>query len=195
MSYIRIIGFVLVAGFVAYAFLGNSASSGPDMRQVLARAEIALVNYDKYLKQNNIEKASEKNMDQLANYMQKTMNVEPRFYEESLIAMKLRKDAKFEGYKDSNSNGAVDSGEKRLFTIEVDTQNKRLIATNDDGRSIGRTISNIATGFFVGALIGNLMNRQRAAGITPGSFNNRKITPTSSYARSRAKSGGRFGGK
>ncbi len=194
----RLIGIIIAIGVIGYVFFGDSASSSrPDLRHVNARAEAALKKYDEYLKKNNITQATDKEMAQLTKFMQKYMNVDPRFYKDSLIAMKLQKDAKFEGYKDTNSNGAVDSGEKKIFTVEIDSANKRLIATDTGGQSVGRTMANLATGFFVGAMMSNLLNRQSSSGIKPGSFNNRKVTSSAAYsrARSRARSGGRFGGK
>ncbi len=185
--------------FAIVALLGGCfgpSSSEPDLKQVLDRAKAALVNFDKYLKEKNIEKASNEHMGQLTTYMQKAMNLEPRFYKDGLIAMKLLKDAKFEGYNDANKNGKADDGEKKLFYIEVDAANKRLLATAEStNRTVGSGLTGLATGFLAGALISNLMGRQQASGITRNSFNNRKVTPASSYARGRARSGGRFGGK
>ena len=194
----RIIVAVVVLAAIGYFFLDDTSSTAkPDLRHVLHRSASALVNFDNYLKKNNIEKATDQHMAQLTTYMQKAMNLNPRFYPEALIAMKLKKDAKFEGYKDDNKNGKVDEKEKLIFTVEVDSANKRLIATDYSGQSVGRGLTGVATGLLAGALIGNLLGRQQSAGIKPGSFNNRKVTSSSSYARarSRARSGGRFGGK
>ena len=41
----------------------------------------------------------------------------------------------------------------------------------------------------------NLLSNQRAAGIRQGHFANRNVQSRASYARSRTRSGGRFGGK
>ncbi|MGH1351002.1 MAG: hypothetical protein ACRBBN_09360 [Methyloligellaceae bacterium] len=196
----RYIGVFVVIAVLAYAFLGDSGSSAkPDLREALKRAEAALVKFDKYLKENSIEKAEEKHMTQLASDMQTEMNKDPRFYKESLIAMKLLKDAKFEGFKDDNKNGVADSGEKKLFSIEVDAGNKRLIGTGPSGSSYGHGLSGLATGFLAGALISNLMGRQSSAGITQNSFNQRRVAPASSFRqsspRARSSSGSRFGGK
>ncbi len=197
----RYIGVLVVVAVIAYAFFGDTGSTArPDLREALKRAEAALVKLDKTLKENSIEKAEEKHMKQLAIDMQDEMNKDPRFFKESLIAMKLLKDAKFEAFQDDNKNGAVDSGEKKLFTIEVDAGNKRLIGTGPGGQSYGHGLSGLATGFLAGALIGNLMSRQSSAGISQNSFNNRKVAPASSFRssrspRARSSSGSRFGGK
>ena len=172
----------------------GSSEPGPDLRFVLSRTTQAMSIFDKYLKEKKIEKATDQHMAQFNGFLQKAMNVKPPVYKIP-IATKLLKDAKFEGYGDANGNGVVDSGEKRLFTVEVDLANKRLIATDTSGQSTSRGVSGL--GFLAGALIGNLLGRQRASGVTPQSFSNRKVTPPSAYgrARSRARSGGMFRGK
>ena len=172
----------------------GSSEPGPDLRHVLARANAALSYFDKYLKDNNIEKATDKHMAQFNTLLQHAMNQKPQFYK-TTFATQILKDATFEGFGDANGNGKVDSGEKKLFKVELDTTNKRLIATDTSGQSTSRGISGM--GFLAGALIGNLMGRQRASGITPNHFNNRKTTPPQNYARarSRARSGGLFRGK
>lgn len=165
-----------------------------DLTQVLNRTVVAMDRFDKFLKEKNIDKATTEHMDQLTGFMQKVMNVDPRLHE-GLIAMKLEKDAKFAGVNDANSNGTADEGEKQLFTVEIDSENKRLIATDASGDGTSRGISGM--GFLAGAMIGALLGRQRAAGVRPGSFNNRRLTTPTAYrqARSRARSGGLFGGK
>lgn len=186
---------VLASAALALALTGcGSSEPGPDLRNVLSRTTAAMSIFDKYLKDNKIEKATDKEMVQFNAFLQKAMNTNPAVYK-TPIATKLLKDAKFEGYGDANGNGTVDSGEKRLFTVEVDHANKRLIATDTSGQSTSRGVSGL--GFLAGALIGNLLGRQRAAGITPQSFANRKVTPPSAYgqARGRARSGGLFRGK
>ena len=92
-----------------------------------------------------------------------------------------------------------DTDEKLLFTVELDGQNKRMIASDDAGRGTYQGFS--GSGFLTGILIGSMLGRQRAAGIQPGSFSNRRLASPASYtqgrrtrARSRARSGGlRFG--
>ena len=165
-----------------------------DLSQVLNRTVIAMDRFDKFLKQKNIEKATDEHMNQLNGFLQKVMNANPQFHE-GQIAMKLDKSAKFAGVDDANKNGEVDSGEKQLFTVEIDTENKRLIATDESGAGTYRGISGM--GFLAGALIGHMLGRQRAAGVTPASFNNRKLSSPGAYrqARSRARSGGARSGK
>ncbi|MBU2532013.1 MAG: hypothetical protein KKB37_04700 [Alphaproteobacteria bacterium] len=188
----------VIYGVIGIAVLGFlfAGESKPkiDLAEVLNRSTLAMDRYDKYLKQNNIEKATDTHLEQLNGILQKVMNTEPRFHD-GFIAMRLGKDAKFSGVDDANANEVADPDEKQLFAIELDAQNKRLIATDASGTATSRGFSGM--GFVAGALIGSMLGRQRAAGITPASFANRKVTsPTAdNQARSRARSGGLRAGK
>ena len=190
---------IVASVFVALGLAScGSSDPGPNLQVILARTTAALKTFDAHLKKNNIQKATNQHMGLFNSFMQRAINLKPPVYK-TPIAIKLKKNATFEGYGDKNANGKVDSGEKQLFKIEIDMTNKRLIATDTSGKSTGRGFSGM--GFLAGALIGNLMGRQRAAGIGANHFNNRKVTSPRSYsstrsrARSRARSGGLFGGK
>lgn len=189
---------VLAAGLAGVLLSGcfGGSEPGPNLQAVMARTNAAFQAFENHLQKNNIQKATDQHMGQFNVFLQRTMNLKPELYK-TAIATKLSKDATFEGFSDANANGQVDQGEKKLFKIEVDAANKRLIATDASGESTGRSFSGM--GFLAGMLIGNLMGRQRAAGIAPNSFNNRKMTSPRAYSqsrsRSRARSGGLFRGK
>ena len=189
---------VLAAGLAGVLLSGcfGGSEPGPNLQAVMARTNAAFQAFENHLQKNNIQKATDQHMGQFNVFLQRTMNLQPELYK-TAIATKLSKDATFEGFCDANANGQVDQGEKKLFKIEVDAANKRLIATDASGESTGRSFSGM--GFLAGMLIGNLMGRQRAAGIAPNSFNNRKMTSPRAYSqsrsRSRARSGGLFRGK
>ena len=185
---------VIGLAVIGYLFTDNNKKPNVNLTEVLNRSVVAMDKYDKYLKQNNVEKATEEHLAQLNRFFQKVLNTEPPIHE-GLIATKLGKDAKFTGVDDANQNGAVDPDEKQLFTVELDSANKRLIATDSAGEGTHRGFSGM--GFIAGALIGSMLGRQRSAGVTPGSFSNRKLASPASYnqARSRARSGGLRGGK
>ncbi len=198
MRNIQIVIVVAVVGFLGYSFLGGS--SGPqsaDLGQVLDRTAFALERYDGYLKENNVTEPGEEEMAELTKFMHAVLNSDPSFYD-SAIGVTMQKDASFLGFADANANNVQDSGEGKLFTVEVDSENKRLIATDTTGAGAHYGFS--GTGFLAGALIGSMLSRQGAAGVRPGSFNNRQTTARSSYkapssARSRARSGGLGRGK
>lgn len=185
-----------VIGLAVIGFLVLDSNKKPNINltEVLNRSVIAMDRYDRYLKKNNVEKATDKHLEQLNGFFQKVLNTSPRFYD-GMIATKLGQDAKFTGVDDANQNGVADADEKQLFTVELDSENKRLIATDSNGTGTHRGFSGM--GFIAGALIGSMLGRQRSAGIAPGSFSNRKLTTPASYnrARSRARSGGLRRGK
>ncbi len=185
---------VAVLSLVVNLAACGSSTTGPDLNQVLQRTVAAIAALEKNLKEKNIEKIEEQHMSQLTGFLQHVMNLQPAFYK-SQIAMNLEKDASYSGYSDSNANGKVDADEKKIFKIEIDQVNNRIIATDTSGTATSRSFS--GTGLLAGLLIGSLLNRQRAAGVNPNSFNNRKVTPASKYAssRSKARSGGVFRGK
>ena len=190
----KTIAILVVIGMAFAASACSRSTSGVNMNLVTKRAHLALAQYDKYLKQNGITKVSDRHMLQLNGFLQRVLNTKPAVYTSS-VATRLKKGASFEGFADANSNGKVDSTEKLLFTIEIDHTNKRIIATDNSGRSTGHGMS--GTGFLTGMLLGSMMSRQRSSGISPNHFNNRKVTRarTPSRARRRARSGGLFGGK
>ncbi len=183
-----------VIGFIAYSvLLGDDSEQTADLGQVLDRTEFAITSYDEYLTDNNITDANEENIAEFSAFLTDVLNSEPRFYDTAL-GLEIQQDAKFLGFADANSNGVQDSDEGDVFTIEIDEANKRLIATDIAGNSSGLRFS--GAGFLAGALIGNLLSRQRGAGIAANSFNNRNVTPRSNYrAPASARSGGLRSGK
>lgn len=188
----NVVIWVLLLGVGAYYFLGDSGSSRADLLKVLDRTEASLKIFQKHLKDNNVTTVTKENLDQLTVFMQRVMNKEPAVYT-SPVGIQMLKDTTFEGFKDGNKDNVKDAGEGTLFKVEIDFEGRRLIAS--DGSGGGFTGMGLASSFLLGSLMGNLMGRQRAAGVKPGHFNNRNVQSRASYARSRARSGGRFGGK
>lgn len=189
---------VLGIGLIAYLFMGDGGKPSINLTEVLNRSVIAMEKYDRFLKQNKIEKATDEHLTTLNDIFQEELNKAPRLHS-GLIATRLGKDAKFTGVDDANRNKVADTDEKLLFTVELDGQNKRMIASDEAGRGTYQGFS--GSGFLTGILIGSMLSRQRSAGIQPGSFSNRRLATPASYtqgrrarARSRARSGGlRFG--
>jgi hypothetical protein len=166
---------------------GNSPESA-DLSAVLDRTLNALDSYDSYLAENNVAKATDEHMPELIGHLHTAYNAQPAFYN-APVGVALKEDASFDGFKDDNNNNIKDSGERTIFTVEIDSANQRLIATDETGTS---TFRSAGTGFLAGALMGHLLSRQSAAGIKPGAFNNRKVSSPTSYrsARSASRSGG-----
>ncbi|MGH1420460.1 MAG: hypothetical protein ACRBEQ_01465 [Hyphomonas sp.] len=186
-----------VAGFFGYQAINKAANpQTADLGQVLDRTEFAIETYEEHAKSNaSSTTLSDSQVEEFGMFLAEVMNTEPRFYDDQL-GMKVQEDALFLGFKDSNANGIQDSGEKKVFSVEIDAENQRLIATDETGESVGHRFS--GTGILTGYLIGSMLGRQRAAGITPNSFNNRNVTSRSNYkpsARTRTRTGGSRSGK
>lgn len=191
---IKGIAILAVIAFIGYSVLfGDESEQTADLGQVLDRTEFALTRYQGHLEQNKVTDVTDTEMAQFTGFYTEVLNAEPRFYDQTL-GLSVMQDAKFLGFADTNSNGVQDDGEGKVFTVEIDEENNRLIATDVAGNSSGLRFS--GTGFLAGALLGNLIGRQRAAGVSKGSFNNRTVAPRSSYkAPSSARSGGPRMGK
>lgn len=184
---------------------GGGTGPQPDLDEVLNRTIHALKRYEAYMEEKGVSQASEENMQQLALFLSGTLNVDPKFYP-APIGVTLLADGSFEGYKDSNGDNSKGIGESRIFTLEIDSENNRIICTDYTGQARS---SGLGLGLLGGMLIGNLLNRQQSSGIRPGSFNNRKISSREEYrnsfnnstrssgssARSGARSGGPSRGK
>lgn len=192
LKQIKTVGVIAVIGVIAYSLFSESKQSA-DLAQVLDRTEYAMSRYQKHLDSQNIDAATDEEIDQFKTVYADVLNAQPRFYDDSL-GVSIGEDAKFVGYADKNANGTQDSGEQDVFTVEIDEANNRLIASDPSGNSSGLQFS--GAGFLAGALMGHFLGRQRSAGIKPGSFNNRNVTPRNAYrAPSSARSGGPRAGK
>ncbi len=191
-----------VSSFVLAAC--TQSEPGPDLSKVVERTETAMTEYQAFLEQNGITEAGVDELQQFETVLVENINGSPRFYG-SAIGVDVAEDGSVDGFKDTNANNEKDFGDNDLFKIEIDSANGRMIVTDlTTGSSTGFPFMSAGAGFLAGALLGNLLGRQRSAGIQPGSFNNRSVQSpsqyanqraTSSQARSRARSGGPSRGK
>lgn len=187
-----IIGIVVV-GFLAFSFFGPSSPQTADLGQVLDRTEFAISRYSDHLDSNGVKEATGEQIEEFRGFLVEVLNSEPRFYADTQ-GLEIMQDAKFLAFDDTNENGIKDTGEGDIYSVEIDEENNRLIATDMAGNSSGLRFS--GAGFIAGALLGNLLSRQRGAGVSKGSFNNRSVTPRSSYKAPRSsRSGGLRAGK
>ncbi len=103
-------------------------------------------------------------------------------------------DGSISGIVDDNQNMIRDNGEAQLFTVEIDAERNRLIAT-DTQNGYHRDLGFSFTGLMAGMLIGHMLSRQRAAGVNTSKFRNMQMSPknyhasASSATSARAKSG------
>lgn len=191
---------VAVLGYFAYSATKGSGPQTANLGQVLDRAAYALTNYQVEGVSETDTEMSDEQMSEFTGFMSMVMNAQPTFYDNP-IGVSLKEDAVFLGYDDKNGNKVQDSGEKDVFTVEVDTENSRLIATDVSGTSVHHRYS--GSGLITGLIIGNLLSRQSRAGISRNSFSSRSTTSRSNYrassrtssARSSARSGGSRAGK
>lgn len=144
------------------------------------------------------EATKQKQLDEFNTLFTQNLN-NAKIYSQPL-ATEVKRDGSFEGFVDANQDLKQDSGEKKLFTVEVDSERNRLIATDtQEGyrRDHGFSMGGLATGL----LIGHLLSRQSAAGIQPSKFANAQMSPKGyhssavSSAKARAGSGSFKSGK
>ena len=187
-------GFALLVAACSDA--GSTRVQTADLGTVLDRTAIMLQGYQDYLNEEGIEEVTDEHLDELRQGLVYAYNVEP-FYDKP-VGVSLKEDASFLGYVDANMNDTQDVGESDIFTVEIDEENERLIATDTTGNSTGLRVS--GTGLLAGYVMGRLITRQRGAGVTRSAFNSRTVGDRSSYrapasARSRARTGGSRVGK
>ena len=202
--------FVLAVLFLPVMLTGCGGAGGVpvNLRAVLDRTAATLEKFDAYLRRYDYKSVDRAMLDQFNNTIEHELNAKPRIHS-TAIATRMNKDASISGFGDINRNGEVDGQEPKLFSIEFDPDNNRIILTSASGDAIGRSYPRGGGGFFSGVMIGALMNRQRDAGIKPGHFNRRSVAGApagqkvaknakprrGSQARGRARSGGVRGGK
>lgn len=136
-------------------------------------------------------------MDKFAEELAYNLNTfEPKVYPER-VGVNYASDGSFEGYHDENRDQSKDSGEKDLFKVEIDGENQRLIASDENNVS-ENSFAGMGMGLLAGMLIGNMMGRQRAAGVNTKALSNKQATAkpaASQSARTRAGSGSHSSGK
>ncbi|MCH8830829.1 MAG: hypothetical protein IID45_14735 [Planctomycetes bacterium] len=135
---------------------------------------------------------------------------------EAPIGVQLQASGAIEGFIDDNKDGIKQPGsvEKTLFTVEIDTERNRLIATDSTGQG-GETYRRergyhrgpgLGTGLFMGYMLGSMMGRQRGyyggGGRARPNYGRMKMSPRNYHskavtsARGRAKArGGSYGGR
>lgn len=192
-----------------------------DVKQVLIRTLDSFEKFDEYMKQYEYTAMTPELFAQFKIWLDNELNRSPTLHA-GRITTRINADASIAGFADSNANGKVDAAEPRLFKIEIDIDNRRLIATAEGGSSYGYHPR--PGGFIGGYLVSNLAGQQRQAGIRYGHFSNRTVhssgitrpdpTKTAAHAtssrrtyrsssgtrpyssaRSRTRSGGLAGGK
>ena len=206
MKFVTKTASVILLSTILTACSGGGGTPGVDVSKVLGRVSSALTAFQNKLKAEGVTKPTDVHLKQLAQRMANAMNNKPAIHT-TPVGVHLLKEFSFEGFADANKNNVRDSGEAKLFKVEVDYENNRLIGSGVSERG-GFTGMGLAGGMLAGMLMGRLMGGQRGAGVKSNSFNKRSVQSRSSYsqkrssaaakrssAKSRANSGGRFRGK
>jgi hypothetical protein len=84
------------------------------------------------------------------------------------------------GFEDPNKNNIKEGGEKELFKVQVDGSKQRLVASDPQNtyhRDHGFGGMGMGSGLIMGYLLGNILNRHSAAGLSPNRFDNVKMSP------------------
>lgn len=117
------------------------------------------------------------------------------------IGVAMQADGSLVGFEDADGDGKRGGG-KKIFTIVIDAERNRLIASDTDGHSRPYRYrgGGMLTGFFLGRMLGgqNAFYSGGRAGMRPD-LGSRSMSPqnyhSSAVAKARAKMGGsRFGG-
>ena len=174
-----------VAGTMA-ALLGacSSASTptGPDLGSVLDRTVMALEYAEAQFEKPEGEAEGEVQLENFSALMHQAMNLDPAFYNKP-VGVSLREDASFVGFADTNGNNVSDAGEKDIFTVELDAERNRIIATDVSSGEGTYRIS--GAGLLAGYVAGRLIGRQGRAGVKPSSFANRNVKSSADYRKAR----------
>lgn len=163
---------------------GGDDTPVPDLDLALNIATESLIQFDA----SETDITEENAMEAFAIVYTNGLNASDPAVHSGPLAVVAQEDGSFSVFDDKNSNKLSDNDEDELFKVEVDNENGRLIASaesyvRDSGFSGG--------GLLMGYLIGSMLGRQRAAGVTPGS---KKTSPKMS-AKQRAGSGSHSRGK
>jgi hypothetical protein len=226
---LRIFAGAIVATLALLLPACGSVTSPVNVKQVLTRALDAFEKFDDYMTSYSYTAMTPELFAQFKVWLDNEMNRSPALYNKR-IATRINADASIDGFADDNANGKIDATEPRLFKIEIDIDNRRVIATAEGSSSYDYHPR--PRGFIAGYLVSDLLNRQRRAGIRYGHFSKRTVYASGikrpdpsdttarstttrhrpanrsrlrtdrngshrhySNARSKARSGGAFGGK
>ena len=186
-------------------WLAGCQAMGPSINvaAVLDRTATTLQKFHAYLVRYEYREVDSEMFNQFNATLQRALNKAPKLHS-TAIATRINADASIEGYGDVDADGKVGAQEPKLFLIEMDPDNNRIILTTASGYQQGQSMPG-SRGFFSGVFIASLMDRQQRAGIRSGHFDQRRVAMSGSSfvrasasaptARSRAKSGGVRGGK
>jgi len=187
---------IICSGLVLTA-CDQKKSATADLDRVLGVASDSMVSFESK-NSSNMDALNEGNvMDKFSSSYATNLNASQPPIHSGPVGVKSQKDGSFAGFDDKNSNGIKEEGEEDLFKLEVDTENNRLVASdNGEVRESGFS----GSGLIMGMLLGNMLSRQRATGANPAAKRatpKRAASKKSSFgsAKSRVGSGSHSSGK
>ena len=195
MKNFKLTVFFVVFGLILATGCNNQRQQGVDLDRVLKIMSATLTGVE--------QQASVYNDDEIMTVFITQFRLDinqanPKLHPQTIGAT-LQDDGSVLGYNDKNSDAKQDAGEGQLFKVEIDGANNRLIAS--EGSQV-REHRFSGSGFLMGMLIGNMLSRQRTAGVNPNSLSNKKVTAKqtttkrkTTSARSRSRSGSYSRGK
>lgn len=180
----------------------DPASGKPDYYGIMDRMVVVADYYSQAIQQSATDQgvtgtaeepilADEDTMAMFTGDFEMAINQQPALYN-APMGVELQGDGSFLGYEDANGDGEQGMGEDDLWTLEIDEANDRLVLTTEGEQRYG--FSGIGTGLIAGAILGNMMGRQRAAGVNPGRFSSANVSNRSASAVRSARSSARTGG-
>ena len=191
-----IVKFALIAAVVGGVYL-YSENSGDDVKDIDLNAALDVTVDTIHSYQASLDGKegldADKTIAGLAAQLAANYNTKQPPLHTAKISVQPNADASLLAYEDSNANAIVDDGEKKLFLIEVDGENSRVIASSGSGAVSEHHFS--GTSLLAGYLIGSMLGRQRAAGVSSSQLAAKQPVTAKAAARSRAGSGSHARGK
>ena len=173
--------------------VGCNQQSGPrqlDIIKVMDKTIDTIVDYTAEMEATG-QTADDPNVLQgLFHRLHKALNSRPDPFTNGTIGLRVNEDASFAGFDDPNKNNVQEEGEQHLFTLEIDADNERLIATDFGDNVHGTTFRD---GQYRGFFFVWVSRSQNAAGIKPNRFAGRNIDTRMKPVRTAATKGGRGG--
>lgn len=188
LNNLKYVLFAFVAIALISTFMGGKGGNNDTTAQldrVLGVANDTISDFE------NTPDVTESNaMEKFADKYNQSLNSAVPPLHTSSLGTTARENGSLLSFDDKNANGVQDEGENSLFMMEVDSENKQLIATNqEESRQSGFS----GSGLLMGMMIGNMLSRQRATGTNPAARRaTAKGTPS---ARKRSGSGSHSRGK
>lgn len=128
--------------------------------------------------------------ESFAEFFAGMLNSSPhRTHYEEPLGVTARADGAFVGFHDANLNGAKDADEKDVFSVEIDLEGKRLIATDlgREGYHREQGYRSRGPGLFTGMLLGSMLSRQQSSGVDTSRFRGMSFSPRGYHAGSGAR--------